>query len=78
MLPVYIPLPYEESFSPVVVWNAYAPRFEPNEAICRNMNPLYDVPLTNVQRALFYWPHVVDFYTGDSVSADVFTILSSM
>lgn len=78
MIPAYVPLPYDAHFQPVAVWNAYALEFDPNDSIRRNMNPLYDVPLTNVQRTFFYWPHVIDFYTGDSVSADVFSIVSLM
>jgi hypothetical protein len=79
MIPAYIPLPYDNTFQqPVAIWNAYAPVFEPNDSIRRNINPLYDIPLTNVDRSLFYWPHVIDFYTGDTVSSDVFSIVSSM
>ena len=53
-------------------------RFDPNDSIRRNLNPLYDVPLTNVQRTLFYWPHVVDFYTGEQVSSDILRLVVDM
>lgn len=79
MIPAYVPLPFE-SYPPVAVWNAYAPRVdEPNEVIARGLNPLYEVPYTNVERAFFYWPeHVVQFYSGEVTSLDVDAILSSM
>lgn len=73
MIPAYIPLPYDTHFQPVAIWNTYVPRFDPEDSVRRNTNPLYDG-----ERALFYWPHVVDFYTGDSISMDVFAIVSSM
>lgn len=78
MIPAYIPLPYDTHFQPVAIWNAYVPRFDPEDSVRRNLNPLYDIPMTNMERTFFYWPHVIDFYTGEFVSADVFSIVSSM
>lgn len=75
----YVPMPFEPLSSAVVVWNAYAPRFEPNDSIRKYTNPLYEVSYTNVERALFYWPEqLVQFYGGEATSSDVDAIVSSM
>ncbi len=44
----------------ITVWNAYQPNFNPSDAIRRRTNPLYDVPLTNGQRAMFYRQTISD------------------
>ncbi len=54
--------PYEANPSPVLIWNAYAPTFNPNAQIEFCTDPLFNYGLTIRERAMFYWHGV---YTGD-------------
>lgn len=66
MIPAYVYAPpYEANHSPVLIWNAYAPSFQPNAQIDFCTNPLFHTGYSIHDRAMFYWHGV---YTGDIIT----------
>ena len=75
MIPAYVYAPpYEADPFPVLIWNAYAPSFHPNQQIDLRTDP-FGYSFTIQDRASFYWP---DIYLGDTVSTDLRILVDSM
>ncbi len=47
--------------SPILIWNAYAVSFNPNDQIRICSNPIYETALQNFERLSFYFDSFWDF-----------------